>query len=124
MRFLVLTAAFLALAGAAGAASAGVRLKTSQVVVVPDTPVGGHSFTANMRVTRRDSGAVVRSGKVTCAARVGTRSLVRVRAGFRSGRVSCTWKLPSSASGRHVNGWLRLDALGSLSRRFFGRPIL
>jgi hypothetical protein len=123
MRVLLVVVTFLAVVGAAAGAGS-VRLATSRVVVVPDTPRGGQSFAASMRVTRRDSGAVVRSGKVTCAARVGTRSLVRVRAGFRSGRVSCTWKLPSFASGRHVNGWLRLDALGSLSRRFFGRPIL
>src|SRR5262245_11339071 len=122
MRVVLVVVALFAFSGVAGAG--GVRLATSRVVVVPDTPRGGQSFTASMRVTRRDSGAVVRSGKVTCAARVGTRSLVRVRAGFRSGRVSCTWTLPSSASGKHVNGWLRLDALGSLSRRFFGRPIL
>ena len=33
-----------------------------------------------MRVTRRDTGAVVRSGKVTCSARVGSKALARVRA--------------------------------------------
>ncbi len=123
MRVVLVVVALLAVvAAAAGAGS--IRLATSRVVVVPDTPRGGRSFTANMRVTRRDSGAVVRSGKVTCSARVGSKPLVRVRAGFRSGRVSCTWKLPASTSGKHVNGWLRLDALGSLARRFFGRPIL
>jgi hypothetical protein len=124
MRVVLVLVAFFIVAGAAGAAATGVRLATSRVVVVPDTPRAGHGFSASMRVTRRDNGGVVRSGKVTCSAGVGAKALVRVRAGFRSGRVSCTWRLPAAASGKHVLGWLRLDAHGGLARRFFGRPIL
>ena len=99
MRLFVAFGLAVCVVGAAAAGTASVRLKTSPVVVVPDTPRAGHTFSASMRVTRRDSGAVVRSGKVTCSARVAT-------------------------SGKHVLGWLRLDALGGLARRFFGRPIL
>jgi len=124
MRLFVAFGLAVCVVGAAAAGTASVRLKTSPVVVVPDTPRAGHTFSASMRVTRRDSGAVARSGKVTCSARVGSKALARVRAGFRSGRVSCTWRLPAATSGKHVLGWLRLDALGGLARRFFGRPIL
>jgi hypothetical protein len=121
MRAVSVVVLFFASAAAFGAS---VRLAASRVAVVPDTPRGGRAFTASMRVTRRDSGTLVRTGKVTCGARVGSKPLVRVRAGFRSGRVSCTWRLPASASGKHVLGWLRLEALATTARRFFGRPIL
>jgi hypothetical protein len=103
---------------------AAVRLRAGAVLVVPDTPSGGRPVRASMRVTRRDTGAAVRGGKVTCALRVGTKPLVLVRRGFRSGRPSCTWRLPASASGKHIAGWIRVDALGAFARRFFGRPVL
>jgi hypothetical protein len=66
----------------------------------------------------------VTTGKITCVARLGGKRLALVRRGFRSGQASCSWRLPTSAAGRSVLGWIRADALGSFTRRYFGRPVI
>ena len=106
------------------AAPPKVRLAVSSVRVVPDTPRAGQTLTASVRVSRRDTGGTVRSGKVACLATVGRGKLAVVSSGFSAGRAVCRWRLPATARRRTLVGSIRVDALQSFVRKYFGRPIV
>jgi hypothetical protein len=107
--------------GAAPALRGEVRVAFPQPAVraalrvIPTPPVAGRRFTVRLAV--RDRGIRVRG--VRCAASVEGRRAVRTRrAASRRGAV-CAWRLPSSARGKRVRGYVRVRAGGSIVTRRF-----
>jgi hypothetical protein len=86
--------------------------------VVPSPPRAGRAFIARLAVRDRSLGVRVRG--VRCAAVVEGRRLSRTRRAVGRRRASCAWRLPLSARGRTVRGFVRIRAAGGVVvvRRF------
>jgi hypothetical protein len=70
-------------------------------------------------VSRSDTAGQLRSGKVTCAARIRSRRLAALAKGFRRGRATCVWKIPRRARGTLLTGSITVVYQGaSVQRRF------
>jgi hypothetical protein len=76
-----------------------------------------------MHVVRDDTGATIRSGLVSCTARIGSARL-RVPSGrFVDGRATCILSVPSGATGRTLHGSISVVLAGKTVRRTFARRI-
>ena len=83
----------------------------------------GRTFAAAIEVSRADTGARVRAGRVLCAAKVG-RATLRVRAaGFRKGLARCKWRIPASARGKLLRGSVGLSYRGLRIDRPFAQRV-
>jgi hypothetical protein len=83
----------------------------------------GDRVTVRMHVVRADTGATIRSGTVSCAARVGSARL-RVPSGrFVGGRATCSFRLPSGATGKTLRGSIAVTVAGKTVGRTFTRRI-
>jgi hypothetical protein len=108
--------------GAAPALRGEVRVANPQPAVpaalrvIPTPPLAGRMFTARLAVLDRS----IRVRGVRCAARVEGRRVVRTRRVASRRRAMCAWRLPSSARGRQVRGFVRVRAGGSVVTRRFG----
>lgn len=101
----------------AGAIVARALTTTPRVV-----PAGGR-VRVRMHVVRADTGATIRSGTVSCAARVGSARL-RVPTGrFVGGRATCSFRLPASATGKTLRGSISVTFAGKTVGRTFTRRI-
>ena len=82
-----------------------LSLRAASLRAVPARPVAGKPFTVSTEVTRTDTRTTVRSGSVTCAARVGG-TTITARGGFVSGRARCVMRMPRSAGEKLLRGTL------------------
>jgi hypothetical protein len=81
----------------------------------------GERVTVRLHVVGDDTGATIRSGTVSCAARVGS-SRVRVPSGrFVGGRATCSFRVPSGATGKTLRGSISVALGGKTVRRTFTR---
>jgi hypothetical protein len=93
-----------------------VGLYTYQVKITPPTlvvkkltpspakPTAGQAFTLRLVAARSDTGAVVQSGKVACAGRVGNARLKAQVQRVVAGAATCTWNLPPTAKAKTFRG--------------------
>lgn len=107
--------------GAAPALRGEVRVTFPQPAVraalrvIPAPPLAGRRFTA--RLAFRDPGIRVRG--VRCAAMVEGRRLARSKRAATRRRAVCAWRLPLSARGKKVRGFVRVRAGGAVVTRRF-----
>lgn len=90
---------------------------------VVSTPArAGRPVTMRMTVARSDTGATIKSGRVTCQGRAGNVALRAVTARIQGNAVVCTWRLPANAKGKTFRGrasvvFEGLRATGNVSKR-------
>jgi len=96
-----------------------VRLAVVSFATKPSPPSRGRLFVARLSVRRTDTGARLRAGEVSCAARLAGRRLALYAAGFRGMYAECTWRIPSSAKGKLLTGAVGVSARGLRSARSF-----
>jgi hypothetical protein len=97
-------------------------LQVKKVTATPRAPTAGKRFTLRMTAARSDTGATLRSGRVTCVGRVGRAPLRARVARVVAGAVTCTWVIPKNAKGKSFRGsaavvFEGLKATRSLSAR-------
>lgn len=79
-----------------------VRLSAGKVELTKAQ--AGKHFTASVVITQADTTKGVQ-GRVTCAARLGEKSLPALRHSTSvTGKASCTWRLPNNARGKRLTG--------------------
>ena len=88
-----------------------------------DPPRPGRVFAAAARVVRNDTGEIVESGRVSCRARVGARTLPIVRATFAGGVALCAWRVPAGAAGKRVRGTVEPSFWGAGAVRAFATRV-
>lgn len=97
---------------------APLRLAVSKLVLSPRRPLAGKPFSISSVVTRSDTGMTVRTGSVTCNARLGNAPL-RARGGFRARNARCTMAIPRTAKGKRLTGSMTVRAHGAaVTKRF------
>jgi len=101
----------------------------------PDPTVkAGKTLVVLMGLAQGDTGKAVRSGKVSCAARVGGRVLkgtgrfftIRLKVAgvlLRSPSASCSWKIPKTARRKTVTGTVTVAASGLRASRSFSTRV-
>jgi hypothetical protein len=97
---------------------ATLALRASDVAASPARPVAGKQFNVSTAVTRTDTRVLVRSGSITCTARIGG-TPIRARGGFSAGRARCTMTVPSSARGKMLRGTLTVRVEGVSVRKSY-----
>jgi len=88
-----------------------VTLKAGKAVVVPAKPKAGNPFVVSAPVTRVETGLGVSTGRATCVARIGTKSL-RATGKVAGGRGSCAFRTPPTSKGKTVRGSITVRVLG------------
>jgi thermitase len=66
----------------------------------------GELFAAGGRVHRTDTGDAVKTGSISCLARIGSRRLVVELARFAKGLARCVWQIPPGTGGKTLRGTL------------------
>jgi hypothetical protein len=108
--------------------SYAVRLAPSRLLVkslstTPARPQAGERLSVRLAVARADTGALLSSGRVTCAARIGARPLKPSSQGFSGGRATCVFAVPPGAEGRTLRGLVTVAFAGRRVTKSFSRRI-
>ncbi len=98
-------------------------LLVRKVATTPKAPTAGKRFTMTATVARSDTGAVLRSGRVTCVGRAGTQALKAQVARVVNGAVTCTWLIPKKAKGKPFRGSAAVVFEGLRATRSFSARI-
>lgn len=98
---------------------APLRLVVKKFSESPRRPAAGKAFSAFLVAARSDTGAVLKGGRVTCAATVGGRRLTARTHAVVNGRVTCTWTIPASARGQTIRGTITVVFEGLTARKSF-----
>jgi hypothetical protein len=77
-------------------------LLVSSFAALPAVPLTGRAFTLRLRVRLGTTGEPLISGAAICSARIGTSSLRVVRRTLSAGLATCTWRIPTSATGKSL----------------------
>lgn len=122
-----------AVGDAAPAASAGLygyevkvapaRLVLKKLSTTPATPRAGKTYTVRMSVARSDTGATISGGQVTCAAKVGGKTLRAKSARFVGGQAVCVFQVPATARGKTLRGTITVVFEGKRLTRPFGGKV-
>jgi hypothetical protein len=99
------------------------RLLVKSVLTTPARPQAGKRLRVRLAVARDDTGALLSSGQVTCAARFGARLLRPTSQGFSGGRASCVFAIPASAAGQTLRGLVTVAFAGRRVTKSFARRI-
>jgi hypothetical protein len=94
----------------------------------------GRSLRVLLGIAHGDTGAALRSGRVSCAARIGSKALrtrgkfvvVSVSAAgqrFRSPSASCSWAIPKAAKRKTLRGSITVKESGLTVRRTFATRV-
>ena len=105
------------------AQTAPARLVVRRVTTSPTRPVAGRPFTMRLTAARSDTGAVLRSGRVTCVGRAGTTRLRAQVARVVGGAATCTWTIPANAKGKTFRGSTTIVFEGLRVSRSISRSI-
>src|SRR5262245_20733433 len=97
-------------------------LTVRNFTTTPAALVAGKQFTMRLLTARSDTGAVIRNGRVTCAAPAGSTPLRAQISRVTGGGATCTWLIPKDAKGKAFRGSVAvsfegLNASRSISRR-------
>jgi hypothetical protein len=109
--------------------SYNVRLGPSRLLVksfstTPTRPQAGKRLSVRVTATRNDTGALLSSGRVTCAARIGAKPLKPSSQRFVGSRATCVFaSIPPSAKGQKLRGSIAIAFEGTQVRRSFSRRI-
>jgi hypothetical protein len=102
--------------------TAPATLLVKKFTAVPATPIAGKPFALRLQAARSDTGAVLRSGRVTCSGRIGS---VRVTGSgrFVGGNAVCSWRIPATAKGKRFRGTITIVFEGLRVTRSYSRAI-
>jgi hypothetical protein len=99
------------------------RLLVKSVSTQPARAQAGKKLTVRLAVARADTGALVSSGQVSCAATIGARPLRPNSQGFSGGRATCVFAIPPSAGGQTLRGLVNVAFAGRRVTKTFARRI-
>lgn len=88
----------------ASARSMGARTKMIITASTPAKPAGGQTFTLKFQLTK--SGSPIHMAKAACYATAGGRAAPLLHQGTDGTTGTCTWSVPSGASGKTFDGIL------------------
>jgi hypothetical protein len=88
-------------------------------VVTPKRPTAGKGLSALLQVGRSDTNEILTLGKVTCTLRFGTKSVRATKSLFAASLAYCSWKLPSSAKGKLLQGAISVSYGGTTVKKTF-----
>jgi hypothetical protein len=101
---------------------APARLVFKSLAKAPASPKAGKTFTVRMSATRSDTGAAIVNGRVTCAAKAGTKSVKPKSAKFVGGQAVCVFTVPAGSTGKTLRGTITIVFEGKkLARPFSGK---
>jgi hypothetical protein len=87
-------------------------------------PHSGRPFTVAMVVRVKETGVAVKTA-VSCSATLAGKRLPAPKKGsVRSGRVSCTWKLPKGSKGKQLKGSITATYQGATIKKTFSKRVL
>lgn len=88
----------------------------------PSPARAGAPFSAAVAATRNDTQGLVRSGTVTCQARIGSTRAALRGSRVQNGVATCSWAIPKTAKGKTIRGTVTLTVDGArLTRSFSAR---
>ncbi len=113
--------------GAAGLYPYEVKLAPATLQVrrftpTPAAPLAGKPFALRLQAVRSDTGAAIRSGRVTCVGRIGSARLVG-SGRFVGGTAVCSWRIPATAKGKRFRGTITIVFEGLRATRSYSRAI-
>jgi len=101
----------------------GTNLVARALTTTPRVVRAGERVTARLHVVRDDTGASIRSGTVSCAARVGSRRLPVPSGRFVGARATCSFRVPSATTEKTLRGSISVTLAGKTVSRTFTRRI-
>lgn len=102
---------------------APTRLVARALSVEPATPRAGATLAVRLTATERPSGAVLTSGRVSCAATIGGKAVQPRSQGFVGKRATCVFAIPADAAGETLRGSITVRFKGKTVSRSFVRRI-
>lgn len=99
------------------------RLLVKSLATSPAAPRAGRPFAVRVTAARADTGAVLSSGRVRCAARVGGLSVPPRSQGFAGRRAVCVFGIPADAAGRTIRGSVTISFAGKQVTRAFAARV-
>lgn len=108
--------------------SYNVRLGPSKLLVkrfstTPARPQAGERLSVRLAATRNDTGTLLSSGQVRCAARIGDRPVTPSSQRFVGKQATCVFTIPANAGGRMLRGSITIAFEGRQVKRSFSRRI-
>jgi len=85
---------------------------------IPTRPRAGKQFIVSTLVTRSDTGDLVGTGSVACAARVGA-ARIKETGRFRQQNAQCVMTVPRKAKGKVLRGTMTIRAAGATLKKSF-----
>lgn len=98
-------------------------LSVTAFTVAPKPARAGRALSASMAANQNDTAGPVQSGTVTCSATVGGKSLVATTHAVRNGVAVCIWRLPATAKGLIVRGFVTLHVRTASTTRGFSARV-
>ena len=80
------------------------KLVVQKVATTPQKPAAGKPFSVRLTAARSDTGARLKGGQITCAARAGDKSISSQTPRFVGTQAMCTWIIPGFARGKRFVG--------------------
>src|SRR5438034_1289238 len=80
------------------------KLVVQKVATTPQKPAAGKPFSVRLTAARSDTGARLKGGQITCAARAGDKSISSQTPRFVGTQAMCTWIIPGFARGKKFVG--------------------
>lgn len=99
------------------------RLLAKSFSTTPARPKAGKTLSVRLAAARNDTGALISSGRVTCAARIGAKPLKPSSQRFVGSRATCVFAIPPNARGRTLRGSIAIALQGRQVRKSFSRRI-
>jgi len=98
------------------------RLLVRSLGTTPAVARAGRPFSVRLTATRSDTGAVVSSGRVACAARIAGERVVPRSQRFIGDRAVCVFRIPADVAGKTIRGSITVSFAGKkVSREFLAR---
>jgi hypothetical protein len=98
-------------------------LTVTAFTVAPKPAKAGRTFSASMAANQNDTAGPVQSGTVTCSALVAGKRLVPVTHAVRNGVAVCIWRIPVTAKGLVVRGFVTLHVRNASTTRGFSARV-
>jgi hypothetical protein len=99
------------------------RLLVKSLSTTPARAQAGKRLSLRLAVARADTGALLSSGQVTCAARIGSKPVRPMSQRFFGGWATCVFAIPPSASGQTLRGLVNVSFAGRRVTKSFARRI-
>ena len=92
-----------------------------KAMAVPSKPVAGRPFAVSFKVTRRDTGARVLTGRMICDPSIGGKVIRHVES-FRAGTARSSFRVPADATNKLLKVKVTIVAAGGSATRVTGFP--